>query len=1232
MNDLNFFRRILKGEDPEPLDFPINRREANEDTTGSLAMQAKNNRQVPAQEIPPFPISNQSQVEIIDNRLPEFNEQFEIHQALKLASEVKAELEKAGLLNAGNQDPAGQLEKLAQILHVTLKNELTAAAQSTQQNERRRFLSIRKQIQQAAPLDLLTVTVNQLREHLQVDRAMIYRFQGDQQGVVIGESLVAGYTPSLNENLPALTFGANTKTAYQQQQTVILEEISQLDLTPYQIQLLERFQVKASLCIPIAIDNQVWGLLVVQQCSDARHWQETEIALIEQVGKELILRLQQVEFYSQQQNQLEQRKVVARVIENIQRSLDIDIIFRNTTEELRKVLKAERTVIYRFHEDWSGEVVAESVAAGWVSILQEQNKDGSFRTNTVNDDRCTIKNLGIASTAPTDTYLQETKGGYTRRDEYKQVNDIYKANFSACYLQFLEKYQVRAYLIVPIFQDAKLWGLLAAYQNSKPRSWEETEVDLMLQLNTPLGVALQQAEIYQQAQSRADQIALAANRERTLAQITEKIRRSLDLNSILKTTTQELRYLLHADRVVTYRFNSDWSGEFVAESVAGGWVSLLREQTQDSSLKDNTLSPECQINSIAIPGTSYTDTYIKETQGNIYKTQKFFRVDDVYAAGFSACYLETLEKYQAKAYVTVPIFQGEKLWGLLAAYQNSASRHWEDWEAELMVQVSNPLGIAIQQAESLQQIRTTSEKLAKTTVRQQAVTKLTGKLLGSLNTTEAIFRSVTQEVRQIFQVERVTIYKFNADWSGKFVAEYVAAGWSRLSDIVPEVDTSWQETQGGRYRHNESLIVDDTTKIEPSPEQSDLLEQIEVQAYMIAPIFVDDKLWGLLGVYQSDSRNWEQAELNALEQIAIQVGAALKQVDYLQQLQQQSAELAEVAEREKAAKDTIQQRAIQLLVSVKPALDGNLTARAPVTDDVVGTIADAYNNTLQSLRKIVVQLQQASRQVAQTSQASELSIAQLATQAQQQLSALNAAHVQVEEMVNYSASVANNAQQVESAAQRTNQTVHQGDAAMNRTVDAILDIRTTVAETNNKLKRLSDSSGKISKAVNLIGNFTTQTQMLALNAAIEATRAGEYGRGFAVVAEEVRSLARQSAMATTEISQLVQEIQEGTAEVATAMETGIAQVVEGTNLVTQTRQYLNAIVNATTEISQLAAGITDATQVQTQQSQSITQTMSEVANLAQQTSESTTTLRADFQALLDVAQNLQVSVDQFQVE
>jgi len=206
-----------------------------------------------------------------------------------------------------------------------------------------------------------------------------------------------------------------------------------------------------------------------------------------------------------------------------------------------------------------------------------------------------------------------------------------------------------------------------------------------------------------------------------------------------------------------------------------------------------------------------------------------------------------------------------------------------------------------------------------------------------------------------------------------------------------------------------------------------------------------------------------------------------------------------------------------------------------------------------------------------------------------------------------------------------------GDAAIDRTVDEMEDIRETVMETNQRLLRLSESSQKISRVVNLISSFTTQTQLLALNASIEATRAGEFGRGFGVVADEARSLARQSANAATEIEELVQEIQLNTAEVSRAMEMGIQQVASGTTVVNEARQNLNAIINATAQISELVTGITHTTQEQTQQCHSLSQTMTKVAAIANKTSKDSVTISASFKELLATAQDLQAKSEQFKV-
>ena len=222
--------------------------------------------------------------------------------------------------------------------------------------------------------------------------------------------------------------------------------------------------------------------------------------------------------------------------------------------------------------------------------------------------------------------------------------------------------------------------------------------------------------------------------------------------------------------------------------------------------------------------------------------------------------------------------------------------------------------------------------------------------------------------------------------------------------------------------------------------------------------------------------------------------------------------------------------------------------------------------------------------------------------------------------------------QVEQSVLEANQTVQAGDSVMEETVAGIAEIRETVAETAKKLKNLGESSQKIVKVVSLIDNFANQTNLLAINAAIEATRAGEYGRGFAVVADEIRTLAYQSANAGTEIERLVQEIRTETRSVTEAMELGIMRVVKGTELVNKTRQSLDEIKSATEQIRDRVQQITASTSTQTKQSQLMTKAMTEVADIANQTSESSVKIASLFEKLLVTSEQLQTSISKFKID
>ncbi|MBD2100629.1 methyl-accepting chemotaxis protein [Leptolyngbya sp. FACHB-261] len=496
---------------------------------------------------------------------------------------------------------------------------------------------------------------------------------------------------------------------------------------------------------------------------------------------------------------------------------------------------------------------------------------------------------------------------------------------------------------------------------------------------------------------------------------------------------------------------------------------------------------------------------------------------------------------------------------------------------------------------------------------------------------EEVFNNALKGARETLEADRVVVYRFYPDWSGYITAESVAGSWPRaLADTIE--DSCIGEHLIEAYKKGRVVPTNNVFEAGFHPEHLKLMERLEIKANLVTPILRNNQLFGLLIAHHcAEPHDWQQPEISFLTQLAAQLGLILDRVTFLEQAEQARQEAEGLAKDQRLQKEGLQKRALELLMEVDPISKGDLTIRANVTEDEIGTLADSYNATVGSLRKIVTQVQSAAQHVSDTVSNSGDSVQGLSVEALEQAEQISAALVRIQEMSNSIRAVAANAEQAGVMVQQASHTVEEGDIAMNRTVDGILAIRETVAETSKKVKRLGESSQKISKVVNLIGTFAAQTNLLALNASIEAARAGEEGRGFAVVADEVRSLARQSAEATAEIEKLVADIQAETNEVVVAMESGTEQVVMGTKLVDETRMSLNKITAASAQISSLVDAITQAAVAQSQTSDAVAQTMTNVAAIADKTSTEAIQVSSSFKELLTVAQGLQSSVGQFKV-
>ncbi len=322
---------------------------------------------------------------------------------------------------------------------------------------------------------------------------------------------------------------------------------------------------------------------------------------------------------------------------------------------------------------------------------------------------------------------------------------------------------------------------------------------------------------------------------------------------------------------------------------------------------------------------------------------------------------------------------------------------------------------------------------------------------------------------------------------------------------------------------------------------------------------------------------------------------------------------------------------MRLLDEMANLADGDLTARATVTEDITGAIADAVNYAIDALRTLVTNINEITVHVssaAQETQATAIHLAQASDQQAQQITDTSAA---INEMAVSIEEVSANAAESAAVAQNSVAIAGKGATAVQNTIQGMDSIREQIQETSKRIKRLGESSQEIGDIVELINDIADQTNILALNAAIQAAMAGEAGRGFAVVADEVQRLAERSSNATKQIDALVKTIQTDTNEAIISMEQSTSGVVNGAKLAQDAGAALKEIESVSSKLAGLIQSISHTSRQQAFGATSISNTMNEIREVTTQTSVGSNETAASIGNLADLANELRKSVAGFKL-
>lgn len=198
----------------------------------------------------------------------------------------------------------------------------------------------------------------------------------------------------------------------------------------------------------------------------------------------------------------------------IQKSRKLEDLLNTVVTEIRNILDCDRVIIYQLYQpDWNGVVVTESVVETTFSLQGFDLEDHCFKTKYV------------------EPY---------QRGKISRIENIYtEPNLTECYQKFLAKFQVYANLVVPIICQENLWGLLIAHDCTRPRSWEDDDLDVMCQIATLTGISIQQMILIEELQARVktlekNEISLKKINKNLEKQVKEKTEELTQVKQILQ--------------------------------------------------------------------------------------------------------------------------------------------------------------------------------------------------------------------------------------------------------------------------------------------------------------------------------------------------------------------------------------------------------------------------------------------------------------------------------------------------------------------------------------------------------------------------------------------------------------------------------------------------------------------------------------------------------------------------
>jgi light-regulated signal transduction histidine kinase (bacteriophytochrome) len=788
---------------------------------------------------------------------------------------------------------------------------------------------ITKRIRRSLELqEILDATVVELRSFLKIDRVKVYRFYPDAHGEVIAESLQAGTLPSLwGLHFPATDVPASVRDILMRdQQRVIVnvelqqirydrsdQTLSEVDLEPEEsawrsvdpchAQYLTAMGVHASLVFPILTQQGLWGLLVAHH--HAPHdFSSADLHVAQFVVDQVSIAIAQATLLAEARRQAYQEATINQLSLVLHRLPEIDL--QTGLEQAIAALKGAGGRLYR---------VAKTAPD---CVLYHQGEQPHLPP--------TVPNLVIEQHILWLEYFRPASRDRLQPAVYA-LKDLYAEPRLRALAPAFQTTAIRGLLVVPLQHRQEFLGYLTLFRHATqtetvwagefspdqrqdhPRAsfaawkdaqsqqavaWTEDDVALALALASQFAIAMYEYDLFQQVQQEnqfRQQVELTLRRQaeedRLRVAILQRIRQSLNLNTILDTTVAEVRQFLQTDRVLIYQFEPDWNGKVVAESVSFHELSILGQMIYDPCFAEQELYKP-------------------------YQQGRTSQITDLYQLNLLPCYFEMLTSLKVVANLVVPILMQRRdeaevgvyglpaaepqLWGLLIAHHCDAPREWQSWEVNFLQQLAVQVAIALNQAELYEQVQHLNLDL------EQQVQARTAELQRALEY-EALLKRITDQVRDSLDEKQILQTAVEALGKGLSVVCCDAAVYN-LDDYITTVCFEYLKADlpgaiglsanmKDRIELYDQLLAGQHFQFCLLPTVLSSIRQVGSDYGILAcPMKDDQGVLGDLWLLKPQQECFGEQEIRLVQQVANQCAIALRQARLYQAAQLQVEELA----------------------------------------------------------------------------------------------------------------------------------------------------------------------------------------------------------------------------------------------------------------------------------------------------------------------------------------------------